>query len=126
MYGCMSAWLTGNCLCPVVCYCMNSTIFSRNSLFHTMGFDDFNTAGDLQCCFDIDRNVTPKILDPEQLKPLNDLCKFSFLHLNIRSLNRRYDDLAFLLSILGRSFHVIVCSKTWVSDRSYLELLTWL
>lgn len=118
----MSAWLTGNCLCLVMCI----TIFSRNSLFLTMGFDNFNTAGDLQCCFDIDKNVTCKILDLEQLKPLHDLYKFSFLHLNVRSLNRRYDDLASLLSILGRSFHVIVCSETWVSDRSYLELLTWL
>ena len=67
-------------------------------------------------------NITCNVLDPDNLKPLNDIYNYSLLHLNIRSLNK-YSDLVSLLSNSSCHFYVIGCSETWLNDFSYVDLL---
>ena len=87
-----------------------------------MGFNDFNIVGDSQHCLDMGGNITCNVLDPDNLKPLNDIYNYSLLHLNIRSLNK-YSDLVSLLSNSSCHFYVIGCSETWLNDFSYVDLL---
>lgn len=49
----------------------------------------------------------------QQMKTSSDL---SLLHLNIRSLQKHYDELHVLNASLKHSFHVIALSETWLSN----------
>ncbi len=81
-----------------------------------MVYDDHNNVGDLGS------NFTCNVFDPVQLKPFNDMYKYSFLHLNIRSLSRHHSDLASLFSNSGCHFNVVGCTESWLSNFSYVDL----
>ena len=44
--------------------------------------------------------------------------KFSFLHLNIRSISNKFDSFKHLLNTLKQSFSVIGLSETWLNDQN--------
>lgn len=89
-----------------------------------MGFNDLTYDGDdIHYCIDVANNITCKYYDPEHVKCLNTVNNFSFLHLNIRSLNKHHDELASLLSNTGCCFNIIGCSETWLNKKSYIDAL---
>ena len=44
------------------------------------------------------------------------------MHLNIRSLSKHYDDLVAFLASIGKSFDIIGCSETWMSEQTLLDI----
>ena len=50
---------------------------------YIMDFNDFNIVGDSQHCIDMGGNITCNVLDPDNLKPLNDIYNYSLLHLKV-------------------------------------------
>lgn len=44
------------------------------------------------------------------------------MHLNIRSLKKHHDDLVALLASTGKSFDIIGCSETWMSEQTLLDI----
>ena len=74
---------------------------------------------------------TPYIL-PEELQNFlgdDDDENVSILHLNIRSINKNYENFKMFLSYLNFSFSIICFSKTWLNvsnvDNSNYELLDY-
>ncbi len=90
---------------------------------HMVFSEDTDSSDDMTQCTDFSRDINCNQYVPEQLTHLNDRNKFSFLHLNIRSLSKHHDDLVTLLTSTGCSFDVIGCSETWLNNRSYINIL---
>lgn len=89
-----------------------------------MAFNELDSEGDeVTQWIDYHRNISCNQYIPEQLKHLTNINNCSFLHLNIRSLNKHHDDLVTLLTNTGCNFDVIGCSETWLNDRSYTDIL---
>lgn len=91
-----------------------------------MGLVDLISEGNCdvpeQHCFE---KLNCKRYTPDKLKSIK--CKndhsYSLMHLNTRSLNKHYDDFLSLLASLDHRFDVIGCSETWITDKSYLNIL---
>lgn len=66
-------------------------------------------------------NTSCDYYNPEDLKQNNDF-SFSLMHLNIRSLKKHHDDLVALLASTGKSFDIIGCSETWMSEQTLLDI----
>ena len=55
-----------------------------------------------------------------KLKNLSANSSFSVLHLNIRSLNRNFENLKLFLHTCGYEFGIICLTETWCTNESFL------
>lgn len=89
-----------------------------------MGVIDMNWSIDneeFEQYFCTSNSISCDYYNPEDLKQ-NDDFSFSLMHLNIRSLKKHHDDLVALLASIGKSFDIIGCSETWMSEQTFLDI----
>ena len=80
--------------------------------------DNFDPETNLLGSEDYD-NVDTKYVTPQEAHDDLQIMKsenFSILHLNIRSLNKNFEDFELFLSSLKHKFNVICLSETWAKD----------
>ena len=88
-----------------------------------MGLIDLTSEDEVPSCLHIGNNVACNYYTPEQLKGLNDNNNFSLLHINIRSLNKHFDELGSLLSTIGYLPSIIGCTETRLTNQTYVDIL---
>jgi hypothetical protein len=78
-------------------------------------FDDFGGLFEDGCYDTIEYD---DVLDFEPALKLSKDCKSSFniLHMNIRSMNKNFDEFSLVLQNCNTTYHLVILSETWVSD----------
>ena len=77
---------------------------------------------DMLSCVDIETHLHCDKYKPEQIQSLARFSNFSILNVNIRSINKNFDNLKNLLNTLGCCFNIIGCTETHLRNSSYLDL----